>query len=352
MNTNVKTVHELERHSHDIVERACTKLLAEHAEIGNRFGDDARIIWTDHLHQRLLELSSALSADDPNLFTARLAWSRAAMRARGISADDLDSCMDTLRSVIAEHLEDESGTQVLSCIDQAINSLATQAKPLEPFLDPGIEFDRLALRYVQTVVAGNVLPGMQLVMDAVAHGVSVADAFIRVLLPAQKEVGRLWHLNELSVSEEHLVSQTTQRLMTALANQAERKPDNGLTAIAGAVAGNIHDIGIRAIAYLLELDGWRTLYLGSDIPKVELPNTVDTYKADVLLLSVALTTQLQATSRAIELVRRQSEYPVKILVGGNALTESPELWREVGADGYAADAEAALTKALELANRD
>lgn len=348
MNTNVKTAYELERHSHEIVERACTKLLAEHAEIGQRFGEDARVVWTDHLHQRLLELSSALSADDPNLFTDRLAWSRAAMNARGISSDDLDNCLDVLRAVIAEHLEDESGSRVLSCIDQAISSLATQGKPLDPFLDPGIELDRLALHYIQTVVAGNVLPGMQLVLDAVAHGVSVQDAFIRVLLPAQKEVGRLWHLNELSVSEEHLVSQTTQRLMTALANQAERKADNGLTAIAGAVAGNIHDIGIRAIAYLLELEGWRTLYLGSDVPQVELPNTVDAYKADVLLLSVALTTQLQATSRAIELVRRQSEYPVKILLGGNALAEHPGLWREIGADGYAVDAQSALDTGLEL----
>ena len=342
----------LERHSHDIVESACNKLLADHADLGERFGADARTVWSDHLQQRVLELSSALSADDPDLFASRLAWSYSAMQARGISAEDLDNCLDVLRATIGQHLEKTSTASVLAFMDQATCSLKTMpGKPLDPFLDPGIELDRLALQYVQTVVAGNVIPGMQLVLDAVAHGTPIFDAFTRVLLPAQKEVGRLWHLNKLSVSEEHLVSQTTQRLMASLADQAERKPDNGLTAVAGAVAGNIHDIGIRAIAYMLELEGWRTLYLGSDIPEVELANIMDTYKADVLMLSVALSTQLQATASAIKSIREHGEHPVKILVGGNGLAEGHELWRDIGADGYAPDAASALTTARELAQQ-
>jgi methanogenic corrinoid protein MtbC1 len=190
---------------------------------------------------------------------------------------------------------------------------------------------------------------MQLVLDAVKHGISISDAYLRVLLPAQHEVGRLWHLNELSVSEEHLVSYTTQRLMATLSNLAPRSADNGYTAVAGAVAGNVHDIGIRAISYLLEIEGWRTIYLGSDIPQVELPNTLETYQADVLLLSVALSSQLSATRRSIKMIRDNCPLPVKILVGGNGLSERADIWQEIGADGYAPDAESALALAFEFA---
>jgi len=350
MNANPAAASNVENQAHAIAARACADLLANHANIDGRFGADAMEMWTDHLQQRLMELSAALAAGDHSLFGSRLAWSRSAMQARGLTAEDLDASLVALRASLADQLDDADCAAALECIDQAMH-LMDQALPgkLAPVLDAGIALDRLALQYVQTIVAGNVLPGMQLVLDAVQHGVSVSDAYLRVLLPAQHEVGRLWHLNKLSVSEEHLVSYTTQRLMAILANQAQRKPDNGFTAVAGAVAGNVHDIGIRAIAYLLEIDGWRTIYLGSDIPQVELPNTLDTYQADVLLLSVALTSQLSATTRSIKTIRDNCERPAKILVGGNGLSERAEMWREMGADGYAADAETALKLAFEFA---
>lgn len=352
MSANPVAANAIETHAHAIAAQAGEQLLAQHEDIDARFGDDAQEMWTDHLQQRLMELSVALAAGDNNLFATRLVWSRSAMQARGLTAEDMDNSLAALRAALAEQLKDDSGTAALEYIDKATQTLGrgTPGK-LDSALDAGVPLDRLALQYVQTVVAGNALAGMQLVIDEVQHGTSISDAYLRVLLPAQQEVGRLWHLNELSVSEEHLVSYTTQRLMATLSSQAQRKPDNGFTAVAGAVAGNVHDIGIRAISYLLEIEGWRTIYLGSDIPQEELPNTLDTYAADVLLLSVALTSQIPSTTRTIETIRANTEHPVKILVGGNGLTERHELWREIGADGYAADAETAIKLSLEFANK-
>ena len=225
---------------------------------------------------------------------------------------------------------------------------APAAPGMQSMLDAGLREDRLALNYLQTVLAGNVFPAMDTVLDAVSQGLPIRDAYLKVLLPAQQEVGRLWHLNEISISEEHLVSYTTQRVMALLSTRMPRKPDNGLTVIAGSVAGNVHDIGIRAISYLFEFEGWRTIYLGSDIPRQELPATMDSYDADLLLLSVALVTQLPATERAIAEIRSHSQRPVKIMVGGNGLAERPGYWKDMGADGYAADAVEALELASEL----
>ncbi len=335
--------------AHAIAERACRDLLQGHAEIAARFGTAAEQLWADHLQQRLLELAAALSAGDHGLFTARLAWSRAAMQARGLTSTDLDISMAVLRAALADSLETGARERALEFVDAALDAISKgAASHLDPFLDAGVPNERLALQYVQTVVTGNVTAGMQVVVDAVRHGTSVQDAFLRVLLPAQREVGRLWHLNELSVSEEHLVSYTTQRLMVTLTDMAAKRPDNGLTAVCGAVAGNVHDIGIRAIAYLMEIDGWRTVYLGSDIPQAELPATLDTFDADVLLLSVALTSQLQATANTIEAIRRHCKRPVKIMVGGNGLAERDDLWKEIGADGYATDADSAIALARSL----
>jgi len=328
---------------------ACDDLLRTHVDMMSRFGDNTKELWHDHLHQRLMELAAALTADDVALFTSRLAWSRAAMQARGLTTTDLDDSIGALRTAIQTTLPAEPAGAALEFIDQAAAAVdAGATSHLEPFLDPGIPTDKLALQYVNAVAAGNTANGMQMVVDAVNNGLTVQDAFLNVLLPAQREVGRLWHLNELSVAEEHLVSYTTQRVMVTLTNMAEKRPDNGLTAVAGAVAGNIHDIGIRAIAYMLELEGWRVIYLGSDVPQVELPEALDAFSADLLLLSVALTSQLDSTERSIERVKTECSRPVKVLVGGNGLAEHENLWQEIGADGYATDVQSAIDTARAL----
>lgn len=350
MSAKTLAAQTLESQASEIAALACSDLLATHRDIGERFGENAEQMWSDHLRQRLLELAASLAANDHSVFTSGLAWSRSAMQARGLTIADLDKGISALRTALKHRLADEQLSAALTLIEDASRMLEKGSpEQLDSALDAGVPLDRLALQYVQAVVAGNVQPGMQLILDAVANGASVRDAYLKVLLPAQQEVGRLWHLNKLSVSEEHLVSYTTQRLMARLSGMADFKSDNGYTVVAGAVAGNIHDIGIRAISYLLEIEGWRTIYLGSDIPRVELPTTLATYDADVLMLSVALTSQLQATTRAIKTIREDG-YPVKILVGGNGIPADSELWKDIGADGYADNADTALEKALELAS--
>jgi len=339
----------LEEHAGEIAASAAAQLLSDHPQIRERFGDEALGVWTGNLHQRVLELCVAMAAGQTSLFVTRVTWSRAAMVARNIEVGDLDASLISLRAAIQPYLRDGAQQAAVECIDTALATLGRASdEPEFGALDAGLMPERVALRYIQAVIAGNAIPGMAIVLDAVDDGLSVQDAIVKVLLPAQREVGRLWHLNEISVAEEHMVTMTTQRLMAVLASRAKRAPDRGRTAVAAAVAGNIHEVGIRAIAYLMEFDGWRMIYLGSDVPKSEFPEALACFDGDLVLLSLALSSQLPTLERTIEAIRGRHGDRVKIMVGGNGLAGAPDLWKEVGADGYAASAEAALIVADEL----
>ncbi len=340
---------ELEQHANDIAAAAAAHLLENHPEIATRFGDDARMIWTGHLRQRVLELCAAMAAGEVELFVSCVTWSRTAMQARDVEAGDLDASLASLQAAIAPRLGSAPPQLVATCIDAAIKAVGRKTnEPETSTLDPGLMTGRIALRYIQAVIAGNAIPGMSIVLDAVDEGLGVPEAIFQVLLPAQREVGRLWHLNEISIAEEHMVTMTTQRLMAVLASRAPHAPDRGRTAVAAAVAGNIHEVGIRALAYLLEFEGWRTIYLGSDVPKSELPAAIECFEADIVLLSLALSSQLPALRRTIAEIRGKASDHIKIMVGGNGLNGAPDLWRELGADGYAVTADAALAVADEL----
>jgi methanogenic corrinoid protein MtbC1 len=339
----------LEAQADQIAFAAAAHLLETRPSIAEKLGDKAVRVWTEHLRQRLLELCAALTTNQPEIFTDRVCWSRAAMRARGMETADLAASLTSLRSALRPFMEPDERSTAATCLDAAVAALAEgAAAPEDRALDPGLAAERVAIRYIQATIAGNTLAGMGVVLDAVDDGMSPRDAIINILLPAQREVGRLWHQNEISIAEEHMVSVTTQRLMALLAAREKPARDRGQTVLAAAVAGNIHDIGIRAIAYLFELDGWRTIFLGSDVPRRELPAALECFDTDLVLLSLALSSQIPVLQRTIESIREHSGERVKILVGGNGLNHSPELWKGLGADGYAETADAALTLGHEL----
>ena len=102
--------------------------------------------------------------------------------------------------------------------------------------------------------------------------------------------------------------------------------------------GNQHDIGLQVVADFFEMAGWRVIQLGSDMPIPDLAQAVESYQPDLLALSVSLHTQLVTLAETIQAVRRgERGAAVKILVGGRALVEAPDLAPSLGADGYAAD---------------
>ena len=305
-------------------------------DLRERYGDAAFGSWKTHLTQRLLELAAALAAGEPRMFAARVLWSRKAFAARGRDAAGLRLSLECLREVLTERLPPPAVADATAYIEQALAALDEPEAQGEPAtLDPAIPTDRLALQYLQRVLEGDVQGAINAVARSAANGVGVEGAYLRVLLPAQREIGRLWHVGEISVAEEHMVTHATQRAMAVLASQGSPAEPNGKTVVVAAVASNVHDVGLRALADLYQLAGWRTIFLGSDVPMRDLPATLTFFEADLLLLGASLSTQVPKVQQTILAVRERCERDIKIIVGGAAFDEAPSVWEKVGSDAYA-----------------
>jgi methanogenic corrinoid protein MtbC1 len=328
---------------------ATAALLENDPTLRTLFAPDALGGWKQHLTQRVLELAAALQAAEPQLFVARVLWSAKAFRARDQNADPIRASLESLRAVLDERLPPAARPAALAYLDQALVALAHAAPAADGSeLDPARPHDRLALAYLQKVLEGDVAGAVQEIVAATRAGLDVRSAYIDVLLPAQREIGRLWHLAEVSVAEEHLVSSATQRAMAVLVSLAPPVAPNGRTAIVAAVATNTHDIGLRAVADLYQLAGWRTIFLGADVPMDDLPAIIEYFQADLLLLGATIATQFPRVQQAIAAVRRRSARPVKVIVGGAAFDEAAGLWQKAGADGYAARIDEAVALGARL----
>lgn len=321
---------------------ATQRLLARHPDVEQRFAPDAFAGWKAALTQRLVELAAALRIGEPEIFRARVDWARKAFGARGVPVEDLRASLESLAGVLEEELPESARQAPGALLAGAIETLA--APPVEETggLNPARAEDRLALEYLAAVLEGDSGRATARVLAAVDAGLPVETAYMDVLIPAQREVGRLWHSGELGVAEEHVVSYTTQRLMALLAARAERAAPSGRTVLCAAVAGNIHDIGVRVIADFFEIAGWRVVYLGANLPAADLVSAVQYFDGDLVVLSAALSVQLARLDETIQAVRRIERRRVRVMVGGLAFADAPEVWKKLGADGYSPDAREAV----------
>jgi methanogenic corrinoid protein MtbC1 len=348
IDSNVFASELLELSAAGFAAQATDRMLDAHPDIRRAFAPGAHLSWRDNLQLRLRELAAAVAAGRPQMFTARVVWSWQSFAARGIERSALSHSLLALRGVLSEKLPENARTEPLLVLDQAQAVLAGPLPESATLLDAADPAQAVALSYLQTVLEGDTPAAIELVLAELASGRSAPSVICDVLLPAQAEIGRLWHLDQLSVPEEHLVSAATARLLALVADRAPRRAANGNSVLVSALPQDAHDIGIRALAYLLELDGWRVFFLGADVPQDELVRACAYFGVDLVLLSVSMSVQLRDLRRIIGEIREHAGIDARVMVGGHAFRESPEAWQDVGADAYAANVGDAVRTAENL----
>jgi len=228
----------------------------------------------------------------------------------------------------------------------------------EPHPDPKEEgpspLSPLARRYLDSLLAGSREEAGRLVLQALQNGVPLRAVYREVFERTLHEVGALWADGSIDVAGEHLFSLSTQQIMSQLYPflLEAKKKKRGLTCVSLTVSGEYHEIGSRMVADFLELEGWRTFFLGSNLSHQDILQAVRDHRPDLLALSATMAHNIDSAVRSIRLLRESSELQaVGVLIGGQAFDRDPELWKRTGADGYAPNAEEAVKAAALIASQ-
>jgi methanogenic corrinoid protein MtbC1 len=198
--------------------------------------------------------------------------------------------------------------------------------------------------YLDALRAGDRRRALDVLDDARADGLDVRDIYLDVLQPAMRAIGRLWQENELTVAEEHLATAVTQLAMGRLyAECCSGAEPIGRTLLAACVDGERHELGLRMVCDLLEVEGWDARYLGAAVPVESLVAMVTKERPDALALSASTAPRLPELKAMIAAVRAAcgDEAPF-ILAGGRPFLEDAALALRLGADATSADAAGAV----------
>jgi methylmalonyl-CoA mutase cobalamin-binding domain/chain len=162
-----------------------------------------------------------------------------------------------------------------------------------------------------------------------------------VLEPVLEEIGSRWASEKISLAQGYVAGKVAEdmllKICSAEKGPAADKADNG-PVIVGNIEDDYHSLGRKLVSVFLQSAGWQVIDLGNDVTAQEFVDKAVETGARVIGVSAMMYTTAENIKRVRdELDRRNLAGNIKLAVGGAVFKFRPELVKEVGGDGTAAN---------------
>jgi methylmalonyl-CoA mutase cobalamin-binding domain/chain len=200
-------------------------------------------------------------------------------------------------------------------------------------------------------LTGNGPAVLDLTTQGLAQGLGPETLLYEALIPALEEVGARFERGDFFVPEMLIAGKAMAGALNILRPLlAETGAEAIGTVVMGTVKGDVHDIGKNLVNIMFEGAGFQVIDLGVQVAPEKFVDAIKQHKPDIVGFSAFLTTTMPMFKANINaLTKAGLRDQVIVMVGGAPVTQ--EYADVVGADGYAADASAAVVKAKELLRR-
>ena len=180
----------------------------------------------------------------------------------------------------------------------------------------------------------------ELAKKALTEGMTAQDVLSGGLMVGMGRVGEKFRDRKIFVPDVLMAAKAMSAAMEHLKpyfrnDQVKRKG----TVILGTVKGDLHDIGKKLVAMVVEGAGWEVVDLGIDVPPEKFIAAIEQRPGSVIGMSALLTTTMLNMEEAIKAIHAASP-STKVIVGGAPLTK--DFADKIGADAYSPDPQGAV----------
>lgn len=192
------------------------------------------------------------------------------------------------------------------------------------------------------ILKGQLEEAVRLTNEAVSSAIPPQTIIDNYMTKAMEEVGRRFENHQAFVPELLLAGRAMKGALEVLKPHLSGGASSHIGKIViGTVKGDLHDIGKNLVASMMEGCGFEVINLGIDISSEKFIQAVKEHKPDILCMSALLTTTMSYMEEVIEALKTAGiRDQVKVMVGGAPVSES--FARQIGADGYTENANAAV----------
>lgn len=297
----------------------------------------------------LIYLAESIISNEQVLFNEYLAWIKTFFENLPVTDDDIIHNLEIIRDELIINLPEQSSALTSKVINTGIDFYKKKTAASVTYLQESNPLFNLATEYLNYLLVGDKDSALNLIMNSVKSNISIKDLYLNVFQVTQKETGRLWQIQKINVAQEHFITASTQLIISQLYPYIFSNVKKEKTILVTCVNGEMHELPARMVADLFELEGWNSHYLGANTPKESIVASLDIYKPQILAISATMTFNINYVRDLINNIKViNGNNKIKIIVGGYPFNLATNLWKKIGADGFAPDALSAILLADNL----
>jgi corrinoid protein of di/trimethylamine methyltransferase len=201
----------------------------------------------------------------------------------------------------------------------------------------------------EAIIGGKLEVAVDCTKGAISEGVNPQDIINGYMVKGMEEIGARFEAGKAFVPNLLMSARAMKGALELI--KPLLKGDNSAsmgTVVIGTVKGDLHDIGKNLVASMLEGCGFNVVNLGVDVAKESFIQSAKDNDAQIICLSALLTTTMNYMKEVVSAIQEAGlKGRVKVMVGGAPL--SANFASSIGADGYSANANEAVSLARKLA---
>jgi MerR family transcriptional regulator, light-induced transcriptional regulator len=209
-----------------------------------------------------------------------------------LSNDDLIKIIGDNRT-INDHfpIEDKNDKNSLAANDYFSQALASIQK---------LDFDEFEAKLMESSAA-----------------LSFPQLLDQVISPLLDKIGAMWHSGELRIADEHRVSAIIRSFFGSYV-KLDRRSAGGRCLVSTTPAGQFHELGALMASLSASVMGWRSIFLGPNLPSEEIAGAVKSNNASVLALSIIYPMDDPYLGSELVRIRQLIGNDIQIFIGGRA----------------------------------
>ena len=189
-------------------------------------------------------------------------------------------------------------------------------------------------KFFDLLINGYVSEAYRLILTSSLENIGLKSAYDVIFDPTLKRIGELWERGEISIAEEHVITNVIDQLVVELSNyhplSTTVKP---LKAAFILPSAEEHQIPLKVSAGVFKNAGWETNYIGKSIPFHSLEAYFLKNRVDVIVISVTLKEHLDACELLIRSIKNIAlPYKLTVVIGGSAIDNERIAINQLGAD--------------------